>query len=394
MSGTLGVIGQTLSSTYSDNGIGLLNYQGLPNNMAMGEVGIATPTSWSMNFQNPAFLPFNRLSVFQVGIEMDRRTMNGDGLEDSKVEGGLRYLNYAFPVLERKWTTSFGLSPYSSVSLNKFSSNTVNETETITELISNGGLSVFHWANGFQLTKTLYAGVRSSLIFGSVNYSQPTYFDNSGGFTETYTDDRTYSGAQYDISLGYLQELNDDSRLNFGLVYKLENDLTGSRNVSNKTQLSENVIIEDEAILYIIPSSVAIGVSYQLINKLTLATDITMSSWSNGGSENDSFTNTTKIGIGGEWTPDYSSVNNYWKRVSYRLGINFDKLPYRVSNQEVREVGVSFGGSFPVAASSLDVAFKYGTLGALDNDLIKETYFRIVIGATMNDKWFRKRKYD
>jgi len=40
------------------------------------------------------------------------------------------------------------------------------------------------------------------------------------------------------------------------------------------------------------------------------------------------------------------------------------------------------------------MAFKIGQLGETNNGLIKETYFKVVLGATINDRWFIKRKYD
>jgi hypothetical protein len=66
-----------------------------------------------------------------------------------------------------------------------------------------------------------------------------------------------------------------------------------------------------------------------------------------------------------------------------------------VNNQQINDLGVSFGLSLPVSlASSLDMAFKVGQNGTLANDLIRERYFKITIGATVNDRWFVRRKYD
>jgi hypothetical protein len=42
----------------------------------------------------------------------------------------------------------------------------------------------------------------------------------------------------------------------------------------------------------------------------------------------------------------------------------------------------------------MDIGFKYGVRGTLDNELIRENYFQIVLGATINDRWFIKRRYD
>ena len=76
------------------------------------------------------------------------------------------------------------------------------------------------------------------------------------------------------------------------------------------------------------------------------------------------------------------------------MGVSLTELPYKINGQTIREFGINFGGSLPFGVSSLDLAFKYGGLGTTNNDLVRETFFRVVIGATINDKWFRKRTYN
>ncbi len=365
----------------------------------MGEVGIATPSAWQLNYQNPAFLPFNRVSVFQVGIEMDRRRIATDVIEGKKVTGGLNYLNFAFPVINGKWTTSFGLSPYSTVNTNTFSVNEnlgpIDAVAT-TSYLGQGGLSSLHWANGFFLGKGLYVGMRSSFLFGSIEdiESSSVLDGNIQYYSVTVTDRSSYSGLKNELSLGYRKELTNGNFMNFGLIYQFSKDLKGSRDQVVESTGVEREVVTNERFTFGLPSSIGLGASYQIGRKIIVASDLTFSNWSNAGTEGDNFLNTTKFGIGGEWTPDYASVNNYWKRVSYRVGLSLGQLPYEVSNQAIKEVGINFGASLPVRLSNLDLGFKYGRLGTLNNDLVRETYFRFVIGATINDRWFVKRRYD
>ena len=91
----------------------------------------------------------------------------------------------------------------------------------------------------------------------------------------------------------------------------------------------------------------------------------------------------------------YDNVSSFWKRAKYSAGFNYHKLPYIVNNQALIDFGINFGASLPVNGySSLDLAFKWGQLGETTNGLIKETYYKVVLGATINDRWFIKRKYD
>jgi len=342
--------GQSISAVYSNNGRGLIKYQGLPHNLAMGEVGMATPSSWSLNFQNPAFLPFNRTTIFQVGVEYDRRTIESTEFSGQKNASGLRYLNFSFPIMSGKWTSSFGLNPYSTVSSKTFSEQTLDDgTVAITEFEGSGGLSSLHWSNGFRLSQNIYVGVRANYLFGSIEDSeQSTLTDSQGSFTTTFIDQSTYSGFTFEVAGGYRLRLDQDRALNFGLVYDISQKLTGTQK-----QIFGGEDRAEEDIVFNMPSSIGLGASYQIFNKLTLATDLTYTPWSGSGSGNDDFLNTTKLGVGAQWTPDYSSVNSYLSRVTYRFGVNVGSLPYEVSDQRIREFGINFGGSFPVGLSSL-----------------------------------------
>jgi hypothetical protein len=388
---------QSVSSVYSNNGIGLLNYQGLPHNMGMGEIGIGVPSLWNMNYQNPAFMPLNSVTMFQVGIEMDRRQIASSAVDGKKVTGGLRYLNWSMPVMAGKWTTGFGVTPYSTVN-NKTVSYGVVDTDvnTSTTYQGSGGLTAFQWSNGFRLGKGMYVGMRSSFLFGSIEKSESSIIDDaSGSYAVDFTDRSSYSGLKLDAYFGYRKVLDDSHILNFGLAYELGNDLNGSRDQTMQTSvLAERDVAKNEPFTFGLPSSIGFGTSYQVMNKLTLGADISLTNWSGAGTTEDNFNNTLKVGFGAELVPDYANVNSYYKRLAYRAGVSFGELPYSVNGNQIKEVGINFGGSLPVGISSLDWAVKYGRLGTLNNDLVRETYFRIVIGASINDRWFIKRRYD
>ncbi len=375
----------------------MTNYQGLPHNLGMGEVGIGVPTLNGINFLNPAFLPFNGFTMFQVGMEMDRRRIVNSSLEASKVSGGLRYLNLALPVVNGRWTTAIGISPYSTVN-NKTISIEEVEAGVLAETSYEGlgGLTAFHWSNGVRFGKSFYAGVKAAALFGSLEEVESTEIDDGGGsYQVDFTDRTSYSGLKFDLALGYRKLLGEERVVNVGLVYEFSKDLDGTHDQWMETNaLPLRQILEDDPTVFTLPSSLGIGASYQILNKLTLGTDVVFTNWSSAGDGSQTFDNTMKVGIGAQLIPDYSSVNSYLKRVSYRMGVNFGNLPYVVNGQRLNELGINIGGSFPVGYSSLDWAVKYGTLGTLENDLIRETYFRIVIGATMIDRWFVKRRYD
>ena len=401
----LGVNGQSESSTYSARGIGLLNYQGLPSNLAMGEVGIATPSRFTLNFQNSAFLPFNNLTLFQVGLEMDQRSLSNSTESSKKMSAGLRYMNFAFPVISGKWTTSFGITPYSTVNYNSFSNDTPSDgqPEVTTIFSGSGGLTSFKWANGFKISDELYLGVRGSYIFGVIEKEELIFLKETlvSNKLVNFANRSSYKGVGLDLSMGYRKVLANENAVNFGAVYELSFDLKGRNNQSfeilnsSLTPISlPTLVAENERVFFKRPSSLGLGASYQVGNKYVFGIDVKTTHWKEAGADGEQFRSTTDFGLGGQWTPNFSSVIRYFSRVTYRLGVSMATLPYEVDGKTIREFGINFGGSLPVGVSVLDLAFKYGGLGTTENDLIKETYFKVVMGATINDRWFIKRRYN
>ncbi|MEO9482670.1 MAG: hypothetical protein ABJG47_04465 [Ekhidna sp.] len=393
-------------SVYSFQGLGSLNHQGMPNNIAMGEVGIGSPTLWHINTQNPANLVYNTFSTFQVGLEVDHRNFEGEDLSGSGTDGGLRFLGYAFPIMPGKWSSSFGILPYSSVSYNTFSEGEIPGTNGDVSQISDnkgeGGLTNFFWAHGLKIKKKLLVGVRATYTFGSI---EKTSTISVGGVdvplsNVSYRELESYSDLNFLFGLGYAHKLSDDVMLNFGATFSPKSPMNGQselslNRLSNSGRELENIDIGTENIRFDLPSTIGFGMSYEKLNQYKLGFDIESHQWSSAGSDLEEYNNSFKFALGFEWVPDYDNVNSYFKRAKYFAGFNYQKLPYIVNNQALIDFGINFGASLPVSGySSLDLAFKWGQLGESTNGLIKETYFKVVLGATVNDRWFIKRKYD
>lgn len=393
-------------SIYSFQGLGSLNHQGMPNNIGMGEVGIGSPTIWHINTQNPANLIYNTFSTFQVGLEIDRRNFSGDGISGSDTDGGLRFLGFAFPIMPGKWSSSFGILPYSSVSYNTFSEGTIPGTgETVGQVSNNrgnGGLTNFFWANGFSIKNKINVGVKATYTFGSIEKTSTISIagEDVPLSNVSFEELESYSDLNWLFGVGYRHKLTDEKFINFGATYSPNSQLNGSSELSlirlsNTGRQIESVSIGSEDIQFDLPSTFGYGMSYEKVNSHKIGFDIESHSWSSAGNDLQEYNNSIKFALGAEWTPDYDNVNTYWKRAKYSAGFNYHKLPYIVNNQALIDFGINFGASLPVSGfSSLDLAFKWGQLGETTNGLIKETYYKVVIGATINDRWFIKRKYD
>ena len=103
---------QAARSPFSYFGIGEQYGNGLANNQGMAGVGVSNPQYYYLNNKNPALLVYNRFTVFEGGMILEKRTARGDSTTEKNLDGNLNYLIMGFPIKPGKWTTSAGLMPY------------------------------------------------------------------------------------------------------------------------------------------------------------------------------------------------------------------------------------------------------------------------------------------
>ena len=398
---------QSLQSPYSNYGLGEYMFSGLSHNMGMGNVGIGTPSHWNINLLNPAHLTYNPLSSFQVGVNGDFRQYNSSNNQDNSASASLRFLSMSVPVVNRRWSTAFALLPLSTVKYNTFNTDSLDYGESVlTQNLGEGGLTQFVWANGIRVYKNLNIGFKGAFVFGSIDQKSNIFLVGdsvTSSYIITYNENTVYTDFLFTVSAAYRQKISDTRYLNFGVVYDFSQSITGTQertivrknlsgiNLQVPTVLSEGVKATES-----LPDKLGVGLSYEVFGKLKLGVDYTMNNWAdvNSGSPT-AYRNTSDLAAGIEIIPDVRSVNSYFKRVNYRAGFSLKQLPYLVNGTEINDFGINFGASFPTNGfSSLDAVVKFGSRGTTQNNLIRENYFQFVIGATINDKWFIKRRYD
>ncbi|MDO9261023.1 MAG: hypothetical protein Q7U08_03695, partial [Flavobacteriaceae bacterium] len=109
----------------------------------------------------------------------------------------------------------------------------------------------------------------------------------------------------------------------------------------------------------------------------------------------------SKLAVGGYYTPNFNSISSYWERVTYRAGIKFEQTGLMVNSTSninqftgIDDFGITFGVGLPIAnqLSNVNLGFEVGKRGKTDFGLIQENYFNIKISLSLNDKWFNKTK--
>ncbi|MBT8264651.1 MAG: hypothetical protein KJN75_04890, partial [Muriicola sp.] len=110
--------------------------------------------------------------------------------------------------------------------------------------------------------------------------------------------------------------------------------------------------------------------------------------------QNQEYSDASAISIGGYFVPDFASFDKYFRRVTYRAGLRYDKTGIIVNDKEIDNLGITFGLGLPLGGSfsNINLGFELGKRGTTAADLIEEKYFKVNIGLSLNDRWFLKRK--
>lgn len=403
------VFSQGAKSPFSSFGIGDTYGTSLAHNQGMGGVGLSRPQFWYINNQNPALLPYNTFTVFSAALIGEERQI-ASTVDSEKVRGGnLSYLAVAFPLKYGKVTTSVGLMPYTNVSY-RLAYDELIEGALDTALVvesGNSGISQFYWSTGFKVTSDISLGIKASYVFGSINNVYESTIKNStqqipfvSGINEN-----TYSrGFLLGTGFSYSKDslFKENYRFSIGAVYDfrgnapadLDAELYKISSQSGDTLQSE--ILRQQTGFITLPSSIGGGISFGKDRKWTLGIDYFRQNWNTFRSLNEDEAGLREswyVRAGGEFIPDYVSLN-YLKRVTYRIGASYERLPFLANGFLINDYAATFGLSLPAGRSSIDLAFRRGIRGNVNENGLRENYMKAYLGITINDNWFVKRKFD
>jgi hypothetical protein len=153
-----------------------------------------------------------------------------------------------------------------------------------------------------------------------------------------------------------------------------------------------------------IPAMAGIGFSLKKDYKWMFQADYMMQMWSQSGTADQSFNlkNSQRFTAGFQLQPKAPGRGNYLGAIQYRLGVRYYQTGLEIRNTALTESSVNFGMSFPAPyhtklgepISRATINFEYGMRGTTDNNLIREDFFRVTFGFSINDRWFAKFKYD
>ena len=141
-------------------------------------------------------------------------------------------------------------------------------------------------------------------------------------------------------------------------------------------------------------------------NKFLVGAQYSMSKWSQftlGSGDNQTLQDSKTFNFGGQFTPKYDALNNYWARVNYELGVLYNQSyinindPSTNNSTNIKNYALTFGLGLPLHQAftsyyRINFACEIGREGTLQNSLVRETYVNFHLSFTMNDRWSSPRR--
>ena len=396
------------SSPYSIGGLGEIAFKGNAINRHMGGLDIVSD-SLHANINNPASLGDLKLVTYSLGLNYKSTKLSSSASNESVTSASIDYLVVAIPT--KKFTFGFGILPTTSVG---YRLQSVIDGEDINNVVNRnegyGGLNQTFISIGFKVFEFLNFGVSANYNFGKIT-NESSRQEQNIDFGTFFTKTSSLVGFNYRFATQLKIPLTSKVRLDAMAYYVPKNSLTATnesvyftRSVTTQDLGDfENV---DLAARNLKETSISLGDQYSFGLGITKE-----KKWFVGGQysqrnsadyvnnfislDNITYANGSRLSFGGFYLPDYSSITSYWKRIVYRAGMRFEDTGVLFNNQPLKETGISFGVSLPMAGySNANIGIEFGKRGSQDNGLIQESYWNLIVGLSLNDIWFIKRKFN
>ena len=405
------------ASPYSLGGLGDITFRGNAIDRMMGGLSVYSD-SIHANLNNPASLGELKLTTYSVGVHYKNTQLSALETNEQVSSGSLDYIAVSIPT--KYFGFSFGLMPYSSVGYRLQSIDDAIEDGTVVNRYEgSGGVNKTFLSLGFKLFKGLNLGATVNYNFGNIN-TQASRQEQNIDFGTFLLGESTITGFDYQLSAHAKFALTDKLMLDAFGSFQPEHTLLSKNNQtyftrSVSTQEIGSIQDVDLAIQGIDQLNLTIGdkssygVSVRQDKKWLFGAQFT--SINSGNYRNDfiqlnniSYENSSRLSIGGMYIPNYASITSYWKRIAYRAGFRQENSGVVVNAIPLDEIGMSFGVSLPLGGfysatnvagySNLNLGIEIGERGVNTDGLVRERFWTIRIGLSLNDLWFIKRQYN
>jgi len=313
---------------------------------------------------------------------------------------------------------SFGFLPFSSIGYDYSETGRVGkyfDDVTYTnnshgggsDNYENGGYHQVYLGAAWKPFKGFSFGANVSYLWGKYNKQITNSYTSSSSSSDIKTLSRSYTSQvnafKVDFGAQYTHQLMKNDWLTVGLTYSPKQTM-GDADMSMTSTLTSvyNTTFELKDGLKL-PDMYGAGLMWNHANQWKVGFDYTLQRWGaldypafNGKDyvmSSNVYEDRSKYNFGFQYC--YGERNrNFFKRIRYRAGASYATPYYNVNDSKgPKELSVSAGFGIPIIngynrRSQLNISGQW--VHASAKDLITQNTFRINIGLTFNEEWFRK----
>ena len=397
----------------------------IPYNFLNGKLNF--PSS-SINLSNPASLGSLNTTIFDVGGEVDVRTLksNNSPQKYKATNTLISYLQLGFPVTPKRMLAkgnslniAFGLRPVTRINYKILADKSLVGIDSVITLYEGtGGISQANFSTGLRI-KNFSFGASTGYSFGNRQNSTRLSLKNSDSVR--YMQSNTQSDARFGgffLTLGaqYGIRLKNQNVLRIGVSTNLQQNLKAKKSNINETFVYDNngnsIAIDtvtnsmDQKGTITLPATYTVGFTYTSKHWIT-GVDVDYAQWSKYRyfGVKDAVQNNTTVHVGAQYFPaDPTTLSSkYWKFVKYRAGFYFGNDYVKLNNTNRPDYGLTLGASLPLTSFqrmrlgefvTLNTGLEIGQHGNKQNQSLREGIVRINFGISMSATWFQKSKYN
>lgn len=426
-------------SPYSSQGIGDVNFYGDAFFMGVGGSTVSVIDSSQANLFNPASYSFTArgLPIFSMGIAHEETTFLLGEQRGNDRFTNITHFSLIIPFGNR-WGMSMGLKPLSRSGYQIKSFQIIGGDSIFYNFSGKGeiqkanvGLSLL-MAN--SLNHKFSMGVNGYRYFGRLERERKAFQVNSlggeaGGLERQFLRAKDFG---FDAGLIYRYSPSNKHLLTIGGTYQMEQNVQFTKSsldmyfgeINNPSTYDTLNPLTDFEGNITFPQKLKVGLSYEYktqrdtvsqrgsrrSSSLLFTAEYGLEDWSTYSEDFAgmpsvpvSFFDVTSMRFGIQYRPhryiaersDFVKTMSKW---SYRVGGYMVETPNRLGQDQVQDMGVTFGIGIPIvlsnAVSSINISAAYGQRGvALDAESYRERYLGINFGLNIvpsYDRWFKR----
>ena len=385
------------SSPFSIFGIGEIETRSFGRNAGMGNVETGFQSDNYINRSNPAALSgIDTLRfIIDVSAAIKFSELTTSSLKNRTTDFNFKSLA-AGVRLNKRWTGSVGLSPYSNVGYNIRDRQHVRGTFDDYRFVmfsGSGGVNKFYWANAFELFRGFSVGITSSYYFGNITHNEDT---------EVFSIVTTHniSKISFDFGLLYKHRFGDHTNVTVGGTYNNEAkySIQRSKMITSSTALELSERLPD--LKSYIPESYGAGFSISRNKKNAewiLAADYKYQNWSVDKTRDKKWTYSDShiYSAGLQFTPNTRRTEKYIQAMRFQVGTCYNRSYLKVNGFQVEDYSVSLGVGLPFNNSSyVNIAAIAGESQTGKRGGITERYVLLSVNLSLIDRWFAKYQWN